>query len=176
MEHELLQLEREELERQRENMMFRESHEKLYRQQNRHSLENICDAVGVFVQQPAKVDYRKSMPELQKEQYSNKYCETVSDMAFYYKSIPEVELQYRKSMPNIQEAYLRSIPDYKKPLPEIYNEMHVPIEQRKSMPELQDVQISAFRSSPLNCQPIMPGKPLRPLIKEHQDKERYVMI
>ncbi|KAF2905394.1 hypothetical protein ILUMI_00783 [Ignelater luminosus] len=178
VEHELLQLEREELERQRESIVFRESRAKIYHQNNRHSLENICDTVDMFPQYPEAVNYRKSMPELPNELRANDYHKSVTDVPYYYKSIPDVDVQYRKSMPDIQQAYLRSVPDYRKSASDVHNDMRLPVEHRKSMPELQqDVQISAFRSPPpLNRQPIMPGKPLRPLIKEQREKERFMML
>lgn len=165
VEHELRQLEREEIERQRENMLFRESRAKARIQSNRHSLENICDDIYPTYQQPEYTDYRKSMPELQHIplDYRKPIQETPSN---YYKrrDINDIDLQYRKSMPDIQQPY------HKSPIKENVqklNEINVPVDHRKSMPELQQQEMhrSAFKSppptAPVNRQPIMPGKPLR---------------
>ena len=62
MEQELFELEHDELKRKRENMLFRSNCAKL--QQNRHSLENICDDAKVYPYYFENIDYRKSMPNL----------------------------------------------------------------------------------------------------------------
>ncbi|CAH0562651.1 unnamed protein product [Brassicogethes aeneus] len=145
VEQELRQLEREELERQRENLLFRESRAKARMQNNRHSLENICD------ESYPGVDYRKSMPELQ--QIPLEYRKSVPDVPNVYRSIPDLDVQYntRQSMPDIQHM----------PAPE-----QLLMGNRKSMPELQldmDVHRSAFKT-PTYRQPILPGKPIEPKI------------
>ncbi|KAJ8947132.1 hypothetical protein NQ318_002492 [Aromia moschata] len=82
------------------------------------------------------------------------------------KSIPDVELPYRKSMPNIQHAYQKSPSEHHRMdrSLSIDSDICVPLDHRKSMPELQhDMHNSAFKSPPpMNRQPIVPGKPLRP--------------
>lgn len=83
VKHELLQLEREEMERQRENMIFRESQARsqprngLKNGPKRHSLEDISHPMAhqqMYQQmyQPDS-DYRKSMPELQHEIHLSNY-------------------------------------------------------------------------------------------------------
>ncbi|KAJ8975976.1 hypothetical protein NQ317_000680 [Molorchus minor] len=165
VEQELRQLEREELERQRENLLFRESRAKARLQSNRHSLENICDEIYPCYPDNT-VDYRKSMPELQNVPLD--YRKSVPDIPsnyVYKKSIPDVDLPYRKSMPNIQHAYQKSLPEHHKVDRTVSNDndLRIPSDHRKSMPELQhDMHNSAFKSPPaVNRQPIMPGKPLR---------------
>lgn len=61
VKHELLQLEKEQQERQRVNILFNECRLKTQMQPNRHSLENICDNL----ESTNNLNYRKSMPELQ---------------------------------------------------------------------------------------------------------------
>uniref|UniRef100_V5GIF7 LIM zinc-binding domain-containing protein n=1 Tax=Anoplophora glabripennis TaxID=217634 RepID=V5GIF7_ANOGL len=166
VEQELRQLEREELERQRENLLFRESRAKARLQSNRHSLENICDEIYPCYPPDSTVDYRKSMPELQNVPLE--YRKSVPDVPSYVykKSIPDIDLQYRKSMPNIQHAYQKLSPDHHRidRSMSIDSDLRVPLDHRKSMPELQhDMHHSAFKSPPPNRQPIMPGKPLRPV-------------
>lgn len=161
VEQELRQLEREELKRQRENILFQESRAKARLQNNRHSSENIFDDMYSSSYQDG-INYRKSMPELQHIPLD--YRKSMPDVPnAYYRPVPELDLQYRKSMPNIQHAYHKSVPEYHKP---------VDMDHRKSMP---DIQRSAFKSPPpLKKQPIMPGKPIRPMTKEQRD--RYLMM
>lgn len=100
------------------------------------------------------------MPELQN--VTIEYRKSVPDVPSYVykKSIPDVDLQYRKSMPNIQHAYQKLCPEHHR----VDSDLKVPLDHRKSMPELQhDMHHSAFKSPPVNRQPIMPGKPLRPV-------------
>ncbi|KAF7268509.1 hypothetical protein GWI33_018387 [Rhynchophorus ferrugineus] len=130
VEHELRQLEREELERQRENMLFRESRARL--QSNRHSLENICDDI---YNPYTKSDYRKSMPELQK--IPVEFRKSISDVPSAYYENTE-QYQYRQSMPDIQHAYQST---------GFASNNLLAIDHRKSMPELQHETIrSAFIS------------------------------
>lgn len=162
VEHELRQLEREEIERQRDNLLFSESRTKARIQNNRHSLENICDDIYPNYQQEY-TDYRKSMPELQHIPLDYRKSIQETPNSYYKRSdINDIDLQYRKSMPDIQQQY------HKTPIKENVqklNEINVPIDHRKSMPELQQEihHRSAFKSPPppINRQPIMPGKPLR---------------
>lgn len=169
MEHELLQLEREELERKRDNIIFRENQVKT-RQQNRYSLENICDNVDNNHSQYS--DYRKSMPELQ--HLPNDFRKSMPDVPNY---VPppnhyELRLQYHKSMPDIQRAYNKSV----NVAPQ--NNLLM-IDHQKSMPELQpDAHRNHLRpahSAPAPRQPIMPGKPLRPLKEQRENKDRMLM-
>ncbi|XP_060515801.1 uncharacterized protein LOC132695522 isoform X2 [Cylas formicarius] len=150
VEQELRQLEREELERQRENRLFQESRNRARLQNNRHSLENICDDYHTYV----NTDYRKSMPELQ--HLPLEFRKSIGDVTSAYYERSE-EIHYRKSMPDIQHAYHASAD--RRTL--ITNNLPA-IDHRKSMPELQhDARRSAFISPPpVNRQPIMP-KPLR---------------
>lgn len=164
VEQELLQLEREEQERQEENMMYRDNRKKLYRQTNRHSLENICDVSDVcHYNYHSKMGYRKSMPELQQNlNYANGYEMHPYEIPRSTNSFVDVNKQYRKSMPDIQQAYLQSVPECLKSVPDVYNKLSQPSEYRKSMPELQrDLQVSAFTTPVhVNRQPILPGKPI----------------
>lgn len=143
VEHELLQLEKEQLKHQRENFLFQTR-----TKDNRRSLENICDSY-----ETDRLNYRKSMPELQL--VNKEFC----------KSMPNVpkadQIQYRKSMPDIQQAYFKSTADYQKTVPE--NNLDVPLQHRKSLPEFKtEFQKSAFYSPQLLYrQRIMPDKPLR---------------
>ncbi|EFA11200.1 LIM and calponin homology domains-containing protein 1 isoform X1 [Tribolium castaneum] len=161
VEHELRQLEREELKRQHENMLFQESRAKA-RLNNRHSSENIFD--DMYYQDG--VNYRKSMPELQHVPLEyRKSLPDVPNAYSVYRPVPELDVQYRKSMPDIQHAYHKSVPEYHKSVSEN-------LDHRKSMP---DIQRSAFKSPPpVKKQPIMPGKPIRPMSKEQRD--RYLMM
>ncbi|KAJ8917972.1 hypothetical protein NQ315_002668 [Exocentrus adspersus] len=165
VEQELRQLEREELERQRDNLLFCESRAKARFQNNRHSLENICDEVYSCYPENI-VNYRKSMPELQNVPLE--YGKSVSEVPnyMYRKSIPEADLQHRKSMPNIQHVYQNSSSEHDRIDRSLSmdNDLKAPLDYRQSMPELQhDIQHSAFKSPPINKQAIMPGKPLRPV-------------
>lgn len=102
--------------------------------------------------QNVPIEYRKSVPDV--------------PSYVYKKSIPDVDLQYRKSMPNIQHAYQKLSPEHHRidRSLSIDSDLRVPLDHRKSMPELQhDMHHSAFKSPPINRQPIMPGKPLRPV-------------
>lgn len=165
VEHELLQLEREELERQIDNVLFRESHAKMYRQNNRRSLDNICDTTDAET-----INYRKSMPELQ---HSNNHHKSRTENCRYYGDVPKEEL-YHKSMPNIQQAYFKSIPDYQKSTSSA--NINLRMDHRKSMSELQESKVSSSKSHQVpNRQPIMPGKPLKFLVKEQREKERCAM-
>ncbi|XP_063928121.1 uncharacterized protein Smash isoform X3 [Zophobas morio] len=162
VEHELRQLEREELKRQHENMLFQESRAKARLQNNRHSSENIFD--DMYSPYHDGVGYRKSMPELQHVPLEyRKSLPDVPNAYSVYRPVPELDVQYRKSMPDIQHGY-KSVPEYHKSVPEN--------DHRKSMP---DIQRSAFKSPPtVKKQPIMPGKPIRPMSKEQRD--RYLMM
>lgn len=138
--------------------MFRENQVKI-RQQNRYSLENICDNVENC---PQYLDYRKSMPELQ--HMSNNFRKSMPDVPSYISPPNNYNLQYHKSMPDIQRAYNKSA-DYHN-IPSECN--LIVMEHQNSMPELQhELQRNIYRSS-INKQPIMPGKPLRPL-KDQRD-------
>ncbi|RZC35934.1 LIM and calponin -likey domains-containing protein 1 [Asbolus verrucosus] len=164
VEHELRQLEREELKRQHENMLFQESRAKARLQNNRHSSENIFDEMYSPYQDG--VNYRKSMPELQ--HIPLEYRKSLTDVPNAYNVYRSVELdvQYRKSMPDIQHAYHKSIPEYHKPTADNS------LDHRKSMP---DIERSAFKSPPpVKRQPILPGKPIRPMSKEQRD--RYLLM
>lgn len=163
VENELLQLEREEMERKRDSIIFRENQAKLRQQQNRYSLENICDNVESY---PQYTDYRKSMPELQHLQ--NDFRKSMPDVPSYVPPPNHYELQYHKSMPDIQRAYNKSVNDYRNNTPD--NNLLM-IDHQKSLPELQhEVHRNHFRSPhSLQRQPIMPGKPLRPI------KDRLLM-
>lgn len=134
VEHELLQLEKEQLKHQRNNFLLR----------TQRSLDNICDSYDT------DNNYRKSMPELQFKEFS--------------KTIPILEQhhQYRKSMPDIQQAYYKNTTAYQKTVPENNIDV-VSLQHRKSLPELKsDYQRSAFYSPQMRYwQPIMPEKPLR---------------
>lgn len=152
VEQELRQLEQEELERQRENILFRESRNRA-RLANRHSLENICDDIYPTY---ANTDYRKSMPDLQHMPFE--FRKSISDVpsAYYENSEP---VHYRKSTTDIQHSYQSSVPEQRG-----FSNNLLTIDHRKSMPELQhDARRSAFISPPpINRQPIMPStKPLR---------------
>ncbi|KAK9723236.1 LIM domain [Popillia japonica] len=167
VEQELLQLEREEMERKRDNLLFGNC-AKI--RQNRHSLENICDVSG-YSGYNDSVGYRKSMPELQ--HIPIEYRKSLPDVP-NYKPAPEIDFQYRKSMPDIQHAYTRSMTDYCNNIgqPDVRSRL---IDHRKSMPELQqEMQRTGFRSPPpiVRQQPIIPAKPLRVLTTEQQDKDR----
>lgn len=63
VEQELRQLELEELERQRESLLFRETRAKAHLH-NRHSMENLADRMYPPYSYENQVDCRKSMPEL----------------------------------------------------------------------------------------------------------------
>ncbi|KAH0816731.1 hypothetical protein MTP99_019512 [Tenebrio molitor] len=164
VEHELRQLEREELKRQQENMLFRESRAKARLQNNRHSSENLFD--DVYSPYQDGVNYRKSMPELQHVPLEyRKSLPDVPNAYNVYRPVPESEVQYRKSMSDIQHAYHKSVPEYHK-------SAENSLDHRKSMP---DIQRSAFKSPPpVKKQPILPGKPIRPMSKEQRD--RYLMM
>lgn len=171
VEQELLQLEREEMERQRESLLF-ENCAKI--RQNRHSLENICDVDGYSGGYNDNVDYRKSMPELQ--HIPMEYRKSLPDVPSY-KPAPEIDFHYRKSMPDIQHAYNRSVSDYCNNINQPDNRSRL-IDHRKSMPELQqEMHRVGFRSPPpiIRQQPIMPAKPLRVLSKDQRDKDRFVL-
>lgn len=168
VEHELLELEREEMERKRDSIIFRENQAKI-RQQNRYSLENICDNIDY----PQYTDYRKSMPELQ--HITNDFHKSVPDVPSYIPPPNHYDLQYHKSMPDIQRAYNKSINEYKNIMPE--NNLLM-IDHQKSLPELQQDNIhrNHLRTGPnqIQRQPIMPGKPIRPL-KNRDNKDRLLM-
>lgn len=163
VKHELLQLEREQQERQRDNFLFGESRSKPRIQNNRHSLENICDNLSLFTD---NINYRKSMPELQ--HVPKDYRKSIPDAPIAYKK-RDPAMQYRKSMPDIQHAYFKSTAEYQKSVPE--NTIGLYANNRKSMPELKtEYQKSAFYSPAVNRQPIMPGKPIRPLAKDQRQR------
>lgn len=147
VEHELLQLEKEQLKHQRRdnNSFLFQARAKIH---NRRSLDNICDSY-----ETDGSNYRKSMPELQL--VNKEFCKNVSD-------IPKADqIHYRKSMPDIQQAYYKSTADYHKTVPG--NNLDVPLQHRKSLPELKsEFQKSAFYSPQMHFwQPIMPEKPLK---------------
>ncbi|KAK5639178.1 hypothetical protein RI129_011670 [Pyrocoelia pectoralis] len=173
VEHELLQLEREELERRRDNTAFRENHSQKYLQNSRHSYENICDSTNMFSPYD-NVNYRKSLPDLQHEDYHN----SVPNEELYFKTALDIQLQSHKSMPDIQQLYQKSTCEQKKSSSGTHNDKHLLINHRKSMPELQyDKLIPIFQPSHLiNRQPIIAGKPLKLPNKEQRDKGRYNMI
>lgn len=104
--------------------------------------------------QHVPLEYRKSLTDVPNA-YSN----------IYRPVVPELDAQYRKSMPDMQNPYQQKT---------VSNaEIKIPADHRKSMP---DIQRSAFKSPPPNAkrQPIMPGKPLRPLNKD--TKDRFLMF
>lgn len=144
--------------------MFRENQAKI-RQQNRYSLENICDNVEKY---PQYSDYRKSMPELQC--MSNDFRKSMPDVPSYIPPPNNYNLQYHKSMPDIQHAYNKSA-DYHNVPPESNLTL---MDHQNSMPELQHELHKNIYRSPINRQPIMPGKPLRPL-KDQRDKDILIM-
>lgn len=155
------------MERKRDSIIFRENQAKI-RQQNRYSLENICDNVDY----PQYTDYRKSMPELQ--HLPNDFRKSVPDVPSYVPP-PNHDLQYHKSMPDIQRAYNKSLNEYKNVMPE--NNLLM-IDQQKSLPELQhdNIHRNHFRAPhSMQRQPIMPGKPIRPLKEQRDSKDRLLM-
>lgn len=164
VKHELLQLEKEQQERQRMNVLFNECRLKTQMQPNRHSLENICDSLDTG----NNMNYRKSMPELQC--ISKEYRKSGLDTQNASKRKDLSSLQYRKSMPNIQHAYYKSTTEYQNSASE--NTLGMFVNNRKSMPELEsNCQKSAFCSpSVLNRQPILSGKPISLLTKEQKQR------
>lgn len=172
VKHELMQLEKEQKERQRANIMFNECRLKSQLQPNRHSLENICDNLETYSQPANKINYRKSMPELQC--ISKEYRKSVMDVPNVHKRKDINSLQYRKSMPDIQHAYYKSTNEYQNAVTE--NSLGLYLNNRKSMPELESsCQKSAFCSpSVMNRQPILSGKPITALTKEQ--KQRYLIF
>ncbi|KAL1493264.1 hypothetical protein ABEB36_011349 [Hypothenemus hampei] len=142
VERELRQLEQEELERQRDNMLFRENRNRA-RLANRHSLDNICDDIYANY---ANIDYRKSLPNLQDVNME------------FPKSVYDKQMQYiGHSTPAIytyRNSYLEETG---------FSNNLLVIDHRKSMPELQhEAKRSAF-VPPMDRQPIKPStKPLRP--------------
>lgn len=154
VEQELRQLEQEELERQRENLLFKESRTKARLQNNRHSLENICDDSYL------PIEYRKSNPELQ--HLPLEYRKSVPDVPTVYRNIPDMDIQYRQSMPNIQHMYQASAPE----LTLVNNDI---LNNRKSLPNLKsDIHRSAFQSPPIKPLPPLTGKPLKnPIEPKH---------
>ncbi|XP_030756556.1 spindle pole body component 110 [Sitophilus oryzae] len=147
VEHELRQLEREELQRQRENLLFRESRNRARLQANRHSLENICDDIYPSYNS----DYRKSMPELQ--HVNVEYRKSISDVpSAYYENSDQ--LPYRQSMPDIQHAYQST---------GFVSNNLLAIDHRKSMPDLQqESKRSAFIAPQPMARTNVP-KPARPI-------------
>ncbi|XP_066248867.1 LIM domain only protein 7 [Euwallacea similis] len=146
VERELRQLEQEELERQKESIVFRKNRTR-NRLANRHSLENICDDSYANY---ANISYRKSLPDLQ-----------------------QMPVEFRQSMGDVPSAYSeRSQYSYQTSNPSINSSEHnfasnnlLTICNRKSMPELQHVsKNSAFMAPvPIDRRPIKPcTKPLRP--------------
>ncbi|XP_071054643.1 LIM domain only protein 7 isoform X2 [Onthophagus taurus] len=153
VEAELKQLELEEFERQRENMLFRE---KL--RQNRHSLENICDARIYPQTYNDKVNYRKSMPELQ---VASEYRKPHPEVPNYHHPSPEIDYQYRKSMPDIQHAYNRSVSDY-------CNNGRMNIEYRKKLGNKEQHETERFvnKLNPIEMDNVQHGnKQVRPLTR-----------
>ncbi|KAF5300388.1 hypothetical protein FQR65_LT01009 [Abscondita terminalis] len=170
VEHELLQLEKEELERRRENIVFRENRTKSYLQNNRHSYENICDSTNIFTQYPENVNYRKSMPNLQNEE------KLPADISYYCNSLLDAHLQSHKSMPDIQQMYKKSISEHKKTASEGQADRHVLMNHGKSMPDLQQEKSVISFQLQHNRQPIIAGKPLKLPSKEQRDKGRFMMM
>lgn len=168
VEHELLQLEKEQQEHMRDSLLFQESRSKLGIHNNRHSLENICDNLNAPYNDG--LIYRKSMPELQ--HIPPEYRKSMPDVPNYKKKDQPINLQYRKSVPDIQQAYYKSTSEYQKSLPDNNIGMLV---SRKSMPELKtEYQKSAFYPPMVNRQPIMPGKPLRPKDPEFMQHQKPI--
>lgn len=107
VEHELLQLEKEQLKHQHDSFLYQSRI-----RNNRRSLEDLCDSC-----ETDGTNYRKSMPELQ-------LCKSMPN-------VPKAD-QYRKSMPDIQQAYYKStaVPEnhldvplhHRKSLPELKTE------------------------------------------------------
>nr|XP_023029236.1 uncharacterized protein LOC111517344 isoform X2 [Leptinotarsa decemlineata] len=179
VEQELRQLELGELERQCDNMLFRESRAKAHLQNNRHSLENIYDKIGHGHNYDSSKDCRKSMPELARNDMRKDLPILGPLIPFYeYENLPPVDykrsfqssdnlvdsdigipLAHRKSMPELQHVYQNYALEPRRPLVE--TDMRVPIDHRKSMPELQhDVNYSAFKTPRPS---IIPGRPIRPI-------------
>lgn len=146
------QLEQEELERQRENIIFRESRNRA-RLANRHSLENICDDIYPNY---SKSEYRKSLPDLSSE-FQQSADENANCSSSYYENIGP--LKCMQSTPNIQHAYQSSAPEQRG----FVSNSRLAMEHRKSMPELKhDSRGLTFASPPFDRQPIKPStKPLR---------------
>lgn len=164
VKQELMQLEKEQQERQRVNILFNECRLKTQMQPNRHSLENICDNLEAT----NHLNYRKSMPELQC--ISKEYRKSGLETSNTNKRKDLSSLQYRKSMPDIQHAYYKSTNDYQNSVSE--NSLGLFGNNRKSLPELESsCQKSAFCSpSSLNRQPILSGKPIGLLTKEQKQR------
>ncbi|KAH1029594.1 hypothetical protein HUJ05_002805 [Dendroctonus ponderosae] len=150
VERELQQLEQEELERQRENIIFRESRNRA-RLANRHSLENICDDIYPHY---SKSEYRKSLPDL-----STEFQQSAGNASSsYYENIEPIKCM--QSTPDIQHAYQSSAPEQRG----FVRNNRLAMDHRKSMPELKhDSRGLGFTSPPtFDRQPIKPStKPLR---------------
>lgn len=176
VEQELRQLELEELERQRENMLFRESRAKAHLH-NRHSLENLADNMYPCLLYENHVDCRKSMPELAIQNASIDYGRSVPLSHNYgYENVRDLEsrgyfpsgtlvdgnleihVDNRKSMPDLQETYKKSNQEHYRSLND--PNARISLENRKSMPELQLIMhTSTFKAPPRPS--IIPAKPLR---------------
>ncbi|XP_028139118.1 uncharacterized protein LOC114333446 [Diabrotica virgifera virgifera] len=175
VEQELRQLELEELERQRENMLFRESRAKAHLH-NRHSLENLADKMYPCYLYENHMDCRKSMPELAIQNASLDYGRSLpTNQSCAYENIRDLEMRgyvqpgalvdgnlgipvdSRKSMPDLQQVYKKSSPEHQRPL--VKQSTRIPLEHRKSMPELQlDMNPLAFKTPKASA---IPPKPLR---------------
>ncbi|CAG9828592.1 unnamed protein product [Diabrotica balteata] len=175
VEQELRQLELEELERQRENMLFRESRAKAHLH-NRHSLENLADKMYPCYLYENHIDCRKSMPELAIQNASLDYGRAPpTNHSCAYENIRDLEMRgyvqpkvlvdgnlgipvdNRKSMPDLQQVYKKSSPEHQRPL--VKQSTRIPLEHRKSMPELQlDMNSLTFKTPKPSA---IPPKPLR---------------
>ncbi|CAG9816869.1 unnamed protein product [Phaedon cochleariae] len=150
VEQELRQLEIEELERKRDNVLFHESRAKAQFLPNRHSLENIYDKMYRCYNYEGAVDCRKSMPELvqkvQNPQMLNCLYENVPSVRRRGESARlGIPFEHRKSMPDLQHVFQQAPSGYRQPL--VTRSAHVPLDHRKSMPELQhDRAHSAFKA------------------------------
>ncbi|KAF5283583.1 hypothetical protein FQA39_LY17285 [Lamprigera yunnana] len=170
VEHELLQLEREELKRRHENTAFRENRTKIYLQSNRHSFDNICNMTNLNSEYPEKTNYRKSMPDLKNTDKAS------SDISYYFNSVLDVNLQSHKSMPDIQQLFVKLVPEYKKSSSDIQAERLMLIAHRKSMPELQqEIEMVSVQShQPISTQTVISGNSLK-LSNKEQRNNRLLM-
>ncbi|XP_050314761.1 uncharacterized protein CG43427 isoform X2 [Anthonomus grandis grandis] len=140
---ELFQLEQEELERQRDEILFREGRKA--RLANRRSFDNICDDMyPTYV----NTDFRKTL------QMPLSFSKSIGDMPGAYYNEP---VKFRQSTLDIQH----SVPEQRS----FTSNNLLAIDHRKSMPELQhDSTVRSAFISPVSMdrQPIKPStKPLR---------------
>ncbi|CAG9855412.1 unnamed protein product [Phyllotreta striolata] len=150
VEQELRQLELEELERQRENLLFRENRAKVHH--NRHSLENITERMyhHPSYMYENHIEYRKSLPELVRQKSSTMdYPRSVPVCNYYgYENVQDLKFKVhsqtldgnlgipfdcRKSMPDLPHNQKKFSPEHHRPALE---PSPVRTEHRKSMPEL----------------------------------------